>query len=116
MQVTITTDDHYEIIISGYCIEGSKTIGMLAVIYTQANDADIDYFLLTCLVNVKKCTWHFETISSGQYYVSVFMVEEGGLPFSRSAVKPKKLSIIREVDMISRSRYYIILLFTTINQ
>ena len=80
-------------------------IGMLAVIYTQSNDADVNYFLLTCLVNMKKSTWHFETVSSGQYSVSVFTIEEGGLPFNRSAVKPKMLSIIREVDKLSKSRY-----------
>ena len=74
---------------TGDFISGSSAIGILAIVYS--NDSNIHYKFLP----------HSEIpmgivsgLLDGQYEVSIFVVEENGLPFSRSATIPRNVTLL----------------------
>ena len=93
MQVSVSADLDGQILIMSYCIEGAMAIEMLAVIYSQTRDSDIAYSMLTCLPDTQKATLKLGPTSSNQYTVSVFAVNQEGLPFNRTAMKPQTIMI-----------------------
>ena len=109
IQVLVTTDHLGHVVVSGTCIEGSTTIGMLVIVYSLISDSDITYLQLNnCLSDMQNTTIKFRPSSRNLYTVSVFAVEQNGLPFNRSAIKPKVLSIDANTVMIT-SKFTIII-------
>ena len=94
VQVTVTTNLTGEFIISGYCIEGSLAIGILAIIYSLGHESDINYVLIACSTgySLKQKTIEFKSMTSSSYNISTFSMGESSLPFNRSSMKPKELS------------------------
>ena len=86
--------------ISGYFIDRSKAIGVLMIAYPvqsllENGELDISYILT--MRSLGKKTFNFSTglISNNSNHVvevSVFTVENDGLPFSRSVSSPKRVS------------------------
>ena len=92
VQVSITTTPTSKVVLSSYCINGSQAIGTLAIVYSLMHDSDISYVLMTCLTDhvlQQTKAVELESMASNPYNISTFAVEESGLPFHRSSVKPK---------------------------
>ena len=81
---------------------------MLVIVYSLISDSDITYLQLNnCLSDMQNTTLKFGPSSRNPYTVSVFAIEQDGLPFNRSAIKSKVLSIDANTDMIT-SKFTII--------
>ena len=76
---------------TGDFIPGSLAIGILIVVYSADDESNIDYHFIHHS-NVHTTT-SMTNVPSGQYKVSVFVVEGNGLPFNRSATIPRNISI-----------------------
>ena len=79
---------------AGDFIPGSLAIGILIMIYSADNESTIDYHHIHRSNVHTKLNTSMTNLPSGQYKVSVFVVEGNGLPFSRSATTPKDISLI----------------------
>ena len=92
--------------ISGDFVERSTATGILAVVYTLT-ESDIYYLFVPHFFGRQKASAIFECIPSGTYNISLFSVEESGLPFNRAATNVRTLSIDqgRNVDCPSKSKY-----------
>ena len=74
--------------VAGDFISGSLAIGILVIVY--ANDSNIRYeFIPRSEIPMAFVT----SLPDGRYEVSVFVVEENGLPFRRSATVPRNVSL-----------------------
>ena len=82
---------------TGYFIQRSTATGVLIAVLTTS---DIYFHSIT----KKQDQLHLEgTISSvvgGDHNVSVFVVEEDGLPFSRTAAIPQIVSVVESKQLI----------------
>ena len=77
-----------EVTVAGDFISGSLAIGILVIVY--ANDLNIRYEFIPC----SEIPMAFVTsLPNGRYEVSVFVVEENGSPFRRSATVPRSVSL-----------------------
>jgi hypothetical protein len=79
--------------VTGDFIPGSSVIGILIVIYSADNESNIDYHFIHHS-NVRTTT-SMSSLPSGQYKVSVFVVEGNGLPFNGSATTPRNLLFVQ---------------------
>ena len=80
---------------TGDFIPGSSAIGILIVVYSANNDSNnimIKYHFMH-RSNIYR-TITMTNLPSGQYEVSVFVVEENELPFNRSATTPRNVSLV----------------------
>lgn len=83
--------------ISGDFIEPSAAIGILAIVYTLIESDTLDYYLfIPRSLGQQRASAIFECIPSGTYNVSLFSVEESGLPFSRAATRVKTLVVYQQ--------------------
>ena len=95
--------------VTGRYIEGSPATGVLVIV---SGDSDSYYHIATRDgSDIQEAT--VTGIAGGEYSVSVFVVEENGLPFERAANLPSPLSM--EESKMSRERndstvYYVIFL------
>ena len=78
---------------SGEFIEGSKAIGILAVIYSHTNDSLTQYGLVPRISRQQRVSANFDCFSNGPRSISLFIVEENGLPFDRVASKVKSVVV-----------------------
>ena len=75
--------------VAGDFIGGSLAIGILVIVY--ANDSNIRYeFIPRSEIPMAFVT----CLPDGRYEVSVFVVEENGSPFRRSAALPRNVSLL----------------------
>ena len=73
---------------TGDFISGSSSVRILAIVYS--NNSNIHYqFLPRSETPIAIASG----LSNGQYEVSVFVIEESGLPFNRSAATPRNISL-----------------------
>ena len=79
---------------TGDFIPGSSSIGILIVVYSADDESMIEYHFVH-RSNIIRRTITMTNLPSGQYEVSVFVVEGNGLPFIRSATTPKNLSLTK---------------------
>ena len=89
--VTVSSSSPGEVSVTGDFISGSSAIGILSVVYSPDNESNIYYQFIphsdipmTIMSN----------LPDGQYKVSVFVVEENGLPFNKSATTPRNVSLV----------------------
>ena len=75
---------------TGDFIPGSSAIGILIVVYSADNDSTTTKYHFMHRSNLRR-TIAMTNLPRGQYKVSVFVMEENGLPFSRSATTPRDL-------------------------
>ena len=95
VQAAVHINSLGELIITGYCIEGSTAVGMLVIVYSLVDSSDIFYIPVPCPTGNQGRSeiLNFRTTRKGHYGVSIFSIEEGGLPFNRSAIQPTNVLI-----------------------
>ena len=99
--------------ISGYFIDGSEAIGILTVAYqslTVNGESDISYVLTMRSVGKESLNFPIGQISNNSNHmlaVSIFTVENDGLPFNRSVSSPKRVSATILKDNSNASLYYV---------
>ena len=87
--ISVGSSSPGEIRMTGDFISGSSAIGILAIIYS--NDSNIHYQFIS---RSESPMTFVSGLPNGQYEVSVFVVEENGLPFRRSATVPRNVSLL----------------------
>ena len=80
--------------ISGNFVERSTATGILAIVYALTESGTLDYYLfIPRSFGQQKASAVFECIQRGAYNVSLFSVEENGLPFNRTATRIRTLFV-----------------------
>ena len=81
---------------TGDFIPGSSSIGILVVVYSAADDEYNKTMIKYHFVHRSdiRMTITMTNLRGGRIEVSVFVVEENGLPFNRSATTPINISLI----------------------
>ena len=75
---------------TGDFIEGSTAIGILIIIYSLAKNSDAHYSFSSRVVQQRAKDVDVIVKLPGCYYgISIFAVDENGLPFPRAATTPK---------------------------
>ena len=95
--VTVSSNGPGEITVTGDFINGSSAIGILSIVYSPNNDSNI-YYHFTSHSDIM----HMTTVSGlpgGCYKISVFVVEDSGLPFNRSATTPRNVSVCEGIQI-----------------
>ena len=80
-----------EVSVTGDFISGSSSIGILTIVYSLDTESDIHYQFIP-RSDIPMTT--MSDLPDGQYKVSVFVVEENGLPFNKSATTPRNVSLV----------------------
>ena len=80
--------------VTGDFINGSSVSSVLVVIYSTDNRNDVYYTTSFPSTIVEGLMTNISRLPSGSY-VSVFVLEENGLPFNRSASTPRSV-LVRE--------------------
>ena len=80
------------IIVAGNFIPGSRTNVILAIIYSETL-GDVHYMFSSQSVE-DKIVANVRGLPHGVFNVSVFAVEDNGLPFNRSATTPRSVSVL----------------------
>ena len=76
-------------------ISNTSAVGMLAIVYSNKNDSDIHYTEARLL----QTEIHLTGLSGSTYSISVFILEENGLPFIRAAHFLQEINIPRGTCM-----------------
>ena len=95
--ISVSSPQPGEIRVTGYFIQGSTASGVLVAILTRS---EIYFHLLSRIRGQPHLEGTISNVVGGQHNVSVFVVEENGLPFSRTASVP-------EVVFIKNSKQYL---------
>ena len=78
--------------VTGDFINGSSTSSILVIIYSTDNRNDV-YYTISSLSTEGETLVTNIGLPSGPYNVSVFVLEENGLPFNRSASTPRSVLV-----------------------
>jgi hypothetical protein len=79
--------------VTGDFINGSSANSILAIIYSTDSRNDVYYKISSPSTAEEKLVTNISGLPSGLYNVSVFVLEENGLPFSRSATTPRSVLV-----------------------
>ena len=83
-----------QIRVSGVLVQGATAVGMVIIVYPLDHvNLNVYYFEALETVVPNKITATVTGLSAGQYSVSVFVLEDNGLPFNRSASAPKNITV-----------------------
>ena len=79
---------------TGDFIDGSTATGLLIIIYSLTNDSNVHY-ITRGSTSQQPRNVHVSVpgLAGGEYGISVFVVEENGLPFERVATSPKLVTV-----------------------
>ena len=75
---------------TGDFIEGSTATGVLVSVL---NEKGPQHHMVTKESDRSEIESVISGVAGGQYTVSVFVVDEDGLPFHRAATKPRRVSV-----------------------
>ena len=90
--IVVSSSTPGEISVIGDFINRSTARTLLAVVYTNSG-SDVYYMFSPMFNEEEKIMATISGISPGMYNVSVFAVEDNGLPFNRSATTPRNVSV-----------------------
>ena len=76
---------------TGYFIEGSTATGVVIAVLTTSK---IYFHSITREQDQLHLEGNISTVVGGDHYVSVFVMVEDGLPFSRTATIPQVVSVV----------------------
>ena len=88
--VTVSSYGPGEIRVTGDFISGSSAIGILSIVYSPNSDSNIHYWFTS---HSDIMTMTMSGLPGGHYKASVFVVDDSGLPFNRSATIPRNVSL-----------------------
>ena len=74
-------------------INGSMSKGILVIAYSLTDETNTHYNLTTFLPDQVRVNTMLMGLPAGQYQLSLFVVEESGLPFSRAAATPRAVQV-----------------------
>ena len=77
---------------TGDFIDGSTATGLLIIIYSLTNDSNVHY-ITGGSTSQQPRNVSVPGLAGGEYGISVFVVEENGLPFERVATSPKLVAV-----------------------
>ena len=77
-------------------LTNTSAVGMLAIVYSTENDSDIHYIE----ARLPQTEIHLTGLSGSAYSMSIFTLEENGLPFNQAAHYLGEISIHRGMIMI----------------
>ena len=86
---------------AGDFISGSLAIGVVVIIYSPNNESNIRYRFIPRQSNTTPVTT-VDGLPGGRYKASVFVVEDRGLPLSRSATAPRNVSLCEGISFGSQ--------------
>ena len=89
-EIFITSPSAGTIMISGNFIPDSSAVGVLVAV---SNTSEISFHLLRREGNMLHNKGVLSNVRGGQHIVSVFVVDQTGLPFSRTATIPQSVDI-----------------------
>ena len=78
---------------TGYFVDKSSAVGVLLIVFSLMNEDGIRYMFIPRPRESQDIETTLTGLSEGDYQVSFFVVDEGGLPFNRSANLPRNISI-----------------------
>ena len=84
--ILVTSPTPGELRVTGNFIDRSTAIGLLVIVYSLTNDSDVHY--LSGRVHSQMIEANMSGLTDSQYNVSIFVIEENGLPLSRVAALP----------------------------
>ena len=79
--------------VTGDFINGSSATSVLAIIYSTDNRNGVYYTISSLSTAEETLVTNISGLPSGSYNVSVFVLEENGLPFNRSASTPRSVLV-----------------------
>ena len=83
-----------QIQVSGVLVQGATAVGILIIVYPLDRvNLNVYYFKALETTVTNTITTTVTGLSAGQYRVSIFVLENTGLPFSRSATVPKRITV-----------------------
>ena len=89
-------------------VQGATAVGILVIIYPLDHvNLNVYYFEAFETMITNTITTTVIGLSAGQYGISVFIIEDGGLPFNRSASAPKRLFVQNGEGQIKCIQLYI---------
>ena len=88
-----------ELQVTGDFITNTSAVGMLAIIYSTGNDSDIHY----TEARLPQTEIHLRGLSRNAYSISLFTVEENGLPFHRTAHYLREINVHRGMYIVLRT-------------
>ena len=91
--ISVTSPMPGEIRVTGYLINGSSTIGILIIVYSISEDTHVYYNFVPHDTEQQGVYDVAMDLQDGQYEVSVYVMEESGLPFKRAAARPDSVWI-----------------------
>ena len=95
--ITVSYSSPGEVTLTGNFINGLAARAILAVVYSDSlSDSNVYYMFSPLSIKEEKLITNVSGLPSGMYSVSVFVVEDNGLPFNRSAATPRNVSVIDE--------------------
>ena len=89
-EISITSPSAGTIRIASYFISGSPATGVLVAVL---NSSKVSFHLLRRKENELHNEWVLSNVRGGHHMVSVFVVEQNGLPFSRAATIPQNILV-----------------------
>ena len=80
---------------TGDIINGSMSRGILVIAYSLTDETNTHYNLSTFLPDQLRVntTCMLKGLPAGLYQISIFVIEESGLPFLRAAATPKSVRV-----------------------
>ena len=91
--ISVTSPSPGEVRVTGYLIDGSSTIGILVVVYSVTEDSCVHYKFVPHDTKQHEVYAVMMGPSNGLYKVTVYVMEESGLPFQRAAGRPRSVWI-----------------------
>ena len=79
--------------VTGDFISGSSATSVLITIYSTDNRNDVYYTISSLSTEGETLVTNISSLPSGQYNVSVFVLEENDRPFNRSASTPRSVLV-----------------------
>ena len=79
--------------VTGDFIDSSSATSVLAIIYSADSRNNIYYVISPLSTEEETLMTNISGLPSGQYNVSVFVLEENDLPFNRSASTPRSVLV-----------------------
>ena len=79
--------------VTGNFVNSSSATSVLIVIYSTDNCNDVYYTISSLSTEGETLVTNISSLVSGPYNVSVFVLEENGLPFIRSASTPRSVLV-----------------------
>ena len=85
--------DTGKIVLSGYFINGSVGAGVLFILFSPHHDDNVLYINVLRIENQSRIQITVNGLIRTVYNISVYVLKESGLPFKRTSVKPRSVSI-----------------------